>query len=116
MSAAWLLLFNDVLGHHCRRLSAEVTTKQFDLSLCTSGRPLSELAFPNKIICRQSEFYHHLFVVGRRAKRKTEGLVFNRLLPMSNLSGMSLGRQKKDQDLDFSSTSSAQLEPFVCVA
>jgi len=93
-SAAWLSVFNDVLGHHWHLLSAEVTTKQFDLSLCASDRPLSGLAFPNKIICRQSEFCHDLFVVGRRAKRKTEGSVFNCLLPVSNLSGTSLGRQK----------------------
>lgn len=95
MSAAWLLVFSDVLGHHCHLLSAEVTTKQFDLSLCTSDRPLSGLDFPNKMICRQSEFCHDLFVAGRRAKRKTEGPVFNCLLPVSNLSGTSLGRQKK---------------------
>lgn len=116
MSAAWLLVFSDVLGHHCHLLSAEVTTKQFDLSLCTSDRPLSGLDFPNKMICRQSEFCHDLFVAGRRAKRKTEGPVFNCLLPVSNLSGTSLGRQKKTQDLDFSSTSSAQAEQFICVA
>lgn len=63
----------------------------------------------------QSEFCHDLFVAGRRAKRKTEGPVFNCLLPLSNFSGTSLGRQKKPQDLDFSSTSSAQPEQFICV-
>lgn len=90
-----LLGCDDGLGRHCHLLSAQVTRKQFGLSLCSADRLLSGLAFPNMIVCRQSRFCRDLFVVGRRARRQTEGPVFNCLLPVSNLSGTSLGRQKK---------------------
>lgn len=65
VSTAWLCVFSDVLGHCCHLLNTEVTTKQSDLSFCTSDSPLSGLASPKRS-CADRVSY----------ARKTEGLSF----------------------------------------
>lgn len=63
METAWLFVLSDVLGHHCHLFNTGVTTKQPDLSFCTSDSPLSGLVSQKRSFADRGSY-----------ARKTEGL------------------------------------------
>lgn len=103
METAWLFVLSDVLGHHCHLFNTGVTTKQPDLSFCTSDSPLSGLVSQKRSFADRGSY-----------ARKTEGLslILCSLCPICQ-EHLSAGGGGNKQDLDFPSTSSAQPGQFI---
>lgn len=118
MSAVWPFVFSDVLEHRCHLLHTEVTTKQFDLSLCSSDRPLSGLASQTRSFAERVTYAMIYLQWGEpKGRQRAPSLSLCSLYPICHEHLLTGEKNKnKNQDLDFSSTSLAQPEQFISVA